>query len=215
MSRLQLLVKHICQILIKRKCKRGFYTVLPKTLCIETHNTKSQGQLTNTSMVCFHKFSNILMQYMTPSSGVQQVKKKKREKENLNYFPIQFRPGLVDCRPPYGEGALETSHRRSYITHLTAAIRPCFHFNHECSCVGEQWNSLHVNPLKAGWFWPGLQKCTVGCWTHFLDTSCPSAAPRITQFNVVFWTMRFWGSVKKHFVLKQPIHVDQSYWTVI
>lgn len=89
-------------------------------------------------------------------SAASQVKAKKKIIQT--YFPIQFSPGLVDCRQPYGERerewewgrALETSHYRSYITCLTAAILPCFHFNHECSCVGRTARLCHVNSLKAG-----------------------------------------------------------------
>lgn len=106
----------------------------------------------------------------------------------VNYLAVQFRPGLVDCRQPYGEGALETSHCRSYITCLTAAILPCFHFNHECSCAGEQRGSAMLTHWRLEvyycWYWSG-------CLQDLIGALCSSAASSVAQIN---WMLPDWVS---------------------
>lgn len=67
-------------------------------------------------------------------------------------FSATLQPGLVGCNQPHGAGALETSHYRSYITRLTAAILPYFHSNRVYSCVGKPRKSA---VLRSGW---GRQK---------------------------------------------------------
>lgn len=119
-------------------------------------------------------------------------------------FRYSFSPGLVDCRQPYG--ALETSHYRSYITRLTAAILPCFHFNHERSCVWEQRGSAMLNPLKTV-----APKCTLRCLMCLLNALYPSAALRMTHCRV--WHVLFRRSARTYFVL-QPQMVVIEYFFV-
>lgn len=87
-------------------------------------------------------------------SAASQVKAKKKFRLIFRYSSVQvwWTVGSHMEREREWEWgrALETSHYRSYITCLTAAILPCFHFNHECSCVGRTARLCHVNSLKAG-----------------------------------------------------------------
>lgn len=92
------------------------------------------------------------------------------------YFPTQFSPGPVDCRQPYGARALETSHYRSYITRLTAAILPCFHFNHERSCSRRTARgSARLTRWRLGDGRQGQPDPPPRCLMHLLDGQHRSA----------------------------------------
>lgn len=87
------------------------------------------------------------------------------------YFPMHLVVAgrMQPCGGVEG-GSLETSLCSSYITPLTAAILPCFHFNHECSCAAER----RVSPPGAGGPLPGHEEPP---GRGNVQASRPSAAP--------------------------------------